>query len=253
MSVLILDLECTALDTTKARIIEVGAMVTPLDFSTSLGAMNSLVWESGYPALSQETIDVTRITQQMLDDEARSLSDTVALLKVVADPKDLLFVCAFNVDYDKPVFIENMRRSAMTMDPFINHIIQLPWVCGLRDVPNHYKFKSRKLAHLALEYGVPVDPSKLHRALGDVELTRKMLHAVPTTADKMYEYQQIPWVVLKANVTFDQKDLAKAAGFSWQKVHGDDREYTKTWCKRVKETEIEKELNYEFKVSRIPN
>lgn len=251
MSVLIIDVESTSLNVNQARIIELGAMITPLDFSYSLGTMNSLVKDSTYPALTQETIDVTRITQQMLNEEARTPGQAVELLKTIIDPKELLFVCAFNVEYDKPVFIEDMKRSGLTMDPVINHIIQLPWVCGLRDVASHQKFKSRKLSHLALEYGVPVDPAQLHRALGDVELTRKMLHAVPTSADVMYEYQKIPWVVLKAHVAFDQKDLAKAAGFSWQKVHGDEREYTRAWVKRIKTTEVEKESNYEFRVSQI--
>jgi DNA polymerase III epsilon subunit-like protein len=137
------------------------------------------------------------------------------------------------------------------MDPVINHLIQLPWICGLRDVKEHNQFKSRRLSHLALEYGVTVYPNKLHRAYGDVELTREMLHAVPTTAEKMYEYQQIPWVVVKAFVTFDQKDLAKAQGYSWERVHGLDRVFQKTWCKRIKQTELEKELSHEFRVEQI--
>lgn len=251
MSVLILDFEATDLDVTKARIIEMGAMITPLDFSSVIAGCNSLVWESGYPALTDEVMNVTHINQQMLNDEARTPDQAVELLKTIVDPKEIIFVCAFNVDYDKPVFINDMKRSGLTMDPVVNHLIQLPWVCGLRDVSSNFKFKSRRLSHLALEYGVAVDPKELHRAYGDVELTRKMLHAVPTTADKMYEYQQIPWVYLKAMVTFDQKDLAKAAGFTWEKALGDDRHFAKTWLKRVKATEVEKELSYSFKVVRL--
>lgn len=251
MGVLILDLEATALDTKQARIIEIGAMFTDDNFEREIAGINTLVWESGYPALTEEVMRVTNINQEMLVKEDVSMQKAVDVLKCVADPRDINFVCAFNVDYDKAVFVEDMRRGSFTMDPFINHIIGIPWICGLRDVESNYKFKSRRLAHLALEYGVTVDPRKLHRAYGDVQLTRKMLHAAGATAQSMQAYQQIPWVVLKAKVGFDDKDKAKAAGFTWQQVHGDDRVYTKQWVKKIKQTDIEKESNYDFRVEQI--
>ncbi len=251
MATLIIDTEATSLATDQARIIEFGAMLTPNDFSHEIAGVNTLVWESGYPALTDEVVKVTHINQEMLNKEARTMEQMVQLLAMTIDPKDVEFVCAFNTDYDKPVFIENMKRFALTMHPLINHLVQVPWVCGMRDVVEHTQFKARRLSHLALEYGITVDPTKLHRAYGDVSLTRQLLHAVPTTAEKMWQYQQIPWVVLKAKVSFDDKDKAKLAGYSWQQVHGDDRVFVKNWIKRVKQTDIETEMNREFRVEQI--
>ncbi len=252
MSVLILDFEATGVDANTVRTLEIGAQVTPNDFSEPLISMSQLVWGSGYPALTNEVQEVTGITQRLLDDAAVPPEDAFKLLSDII-PDDLEFCVAFNRSYDEALFKAEAKRLALGIMRGGNILLQVPWLCAMVDVEENYKFKSWKLKHLALDHGVTVNPKELHRAINDVELTRKMLHSVPTCAEKMYEFQKEPWVYLQAQVSFANKDLAKAQGFTWERAKGDDsdRVFTKTWVKRVKSSHVEREMDHGFKVITI--
>jgi hypothetical protein len=52
-------------------------------------------------------------------------------------------------------------------------------------------------------------------------------------------YQAIPFVTIRAMVNFDNKELAKAQRFSWEKIG--DKVYTKQWVKRIKQDRFEEE------------
>jgi DNA polymerase III epsilon subunit-like protein len=247
MSLLLIDFEATSVDAKTARILEVGAMIVPSDFSGSGEGVSQLVWESGYPALTPEVERVTHISQDMLTKEGVPLARAVELLgDIVSD--EIEFVVAYNSQYDETLFRAEMERTALSMDPKMNYLLQVPWLCAMSDIESNYQFKSWRLMHVALEYGVTVNPKLLHRAIADVELMRLMLQASGAHPQEMYAFQQEPWIYVAAEVKAPWTDggkssaEAKSLGFRWQQA-GDDRVFEKTWVKRIKSRQWEDLLN----------
>jgi hypothetical protein len=57
-----------------------------------------------------------------------------------------------------------------------------------------------------------------------------------------------PLCVIKAHVTYDERELAKALGFRWEKVDG--HTVPKTWIKEIRKAKLEAErAKAEFHIS----
>lgn len=259
MSKLLIDFESTGVDTKTARITEIGAMITT-DNWTEVTGISELVWQSGYPALTPEVVKVTHITQQMLNEQGISMVAAMALLCTLVEEFKPTHVVAYNKAYDEALFRAELVRQPELMDiPYMKELAALPWVCAMSDIEKNYEFKSWRLMHVALEHGVTVNPTILHRAIADVELMRQMLVNSGETADTMYTFQKIPWVYVEAIVKKpwddggESTDLAKKHGYSWERARGDDtqRSFSKKWIKRIKEKNYEQELALPFQVRRL--
>jgi len=254
MAVLLFDLEATGKDPKEARIIEIGAMITNDSFDEPVVQYSQLVWESGYPALTDEVIKVTGISQEELSSGGIPLKDAFKQLAELIGP-EVTHIIAYNRGYDEVLTKTEMSRNGLD---FV--FPSIPWVCSMMDIEESVPFKvPKKMMYLALDHGVAVNPKELHRAISDVELMRKLLKASGTTPQKMLEYQRSPWVYMRAKVQKPWEDngkstaLAKAQGYSFEKCFGDDsgRSFEKCWVKRIKEKDLEKELTHDFKVVRL--
>jgi DNA polymerase III alpha subunit (gram-positive type) len=260
MNVLHIDFEATSKEAKLARPIEIGAMVTDENFKPIEGRSCSvLVKGEDYPPLSEEIIKVTGITQEELNHHGLlPLTAFIEVLGKLVD-KDIGAVVAYNADYDKTVFIEEMFRQQYTMNPKMSWLMNVPWVCAMADIRKNYEFKSWRLAHVALEHGCTVCLKDLHRAINDVKLMVDMLQRSGETVHSMVAFKNIPWVYAKAVVAKPWEDkgvqstIAKQAGFSWERAKGDysDRVFPKQWVTRVKEDEYQKLLTIPLKVERI--
>ena len=254
MKILLIDFETTGIDTTTDRIIEVGAMLVDEKWDV-LKSLSFLVKDQSYPALTADIQRITNISQEDLDkngispnDFARQLSDFIE--------GDLNYAVAFNRSFDENIFKTEMARGGFGMFPGINRILQVPWLCAMVDIESNYQFKSWKQAHLALEYGITVNPKELHRAVADVELMRKILIESKATPQSLYDFQIMPWVFLHALIPAPWtdggvgKNAAVKAGYNWEVAKGTDGpKFEKTWVKRVKKHKVEDEIkSVPFKV-----
>lgn len=242
--VLLLDIESTGLDAKADRIIELGMMVTSSDFKVIHEEYNKLVWDDTYPTLTPEIEELTGITQEEL------LGNSIKPWLAMQDFNELIFkhepefIIAYNSEFDRSFIDEELKRN--------NHDVMANWLCAMQDIDTNKKSKSWKLMHLALDYGVPVDPNELHRAINDVELMRKVLVASSAKPSDMFTYRMAPSVYIRAVVEAPWKDngagiaKAKSLGFSWEKVRGDTRMFEKCWVKLLKETELTERNNYPF-------
>jgi DNA polymerase III epsilon subunit-like protein len=245
MQALIIDFEGTGLDTSKESIIEIGAQLVDDKFNP-LSSLSVLV--RAEQRISPEIEKITGITQAEVDAEGIPLGAAMGMLSHVLTD-EVGYIIAYNREYDEALFRTEMVRHEICALPSVNQVLNLPWLCAMRDIERNYEFKCWKLSHLALDYGIAVDPAKLHRAINDVELTRKMLQASGVTALQMYQYQTTPWAYLQALIpapwTDGGKGKAEASklGYSWEKAKGTDAPvFEKAWVKRVKEHKIEDEL-----------
>jgi len=238
MSLLLIDFESSGLDVQQDKIIEVGAMLCDNKFNVQ--EKLSMLVNPGQP-VSDVITKVTGITNDMLVGESDIHEMFEELGTMVS--MELTYVIAFNRAFDEQLFKAEVRRHDMTLDPKMNYLVQVPWLCAMADIEQHMEFKSWKQMHIALDHGITVNPKELHRAINDVELMRQILLASGTTPEKMYEYQTSPWLYIRAMVRKPWEDngegiaQAKALGYGWEQAKGDasGKRFEKCWVKRIKE------------------
>lgn len=258
-----IDTETQGFDLQRDHITEIGAVVfNPITFEV-VHSMNTLVYEPHYRPQTEEIVGITGITDNML--KAGGISFVQALLmldKMIASSGGISHFVAHNAEFDRRVLhAELTKASDKIPDEVRAKYKDIPWVCTLRDVKHPDKFKSKKLAHLALDYGVPVDPRELHRAVADVQLMLQMLKAAKADFAHIVGRAAVADVIIRAIIPSPfgakgdggkGKDAAKANGFGWQKAPGTDGPTIElSWLKKVKEDEIEKEeqaLGYKVKI-----
>ncbi len=104
-----------------------------------------------------------------------------------------------------------------------------PWICSRIDIVWPQYSSSRKLVDIMLAHGLGV--SHVHRALADVisivrlfERCAEMGHSV----DDMLTLAMRPKFLYRALVSYNQKDQARACGFSWNAT-------SKWWTRRLVE------------------
>lgn len=258
-SSLLIDFEATGKDNTQDRITEIGAMLVDTDSLEIQGTFSQLVWDKSYPKLTAEVEQITGITQHELSTQGTPLPAAMdSMYEVFADRwEDIEFIVAYNADYDSGLYRAEAVRNVLT-----NHVTHAKlsgqWLCAMKDIESNYKYRSWKLAHIALDKMVAVDPKDLHRAINDVILMHKMLQASPESLRDVHEFKTTPWVYLQAQVPKPWVDggvgvaEAKKLGFSWERAAGDDRVFEKTWVKRVKEKDVAGQIDgASFRVVRI--
>jgi hypothetical protein len=124
------------------------------------------------------------------------------------------------------------------------HLQRLPWIDTLTDIPYPAEISTRKLSYLAADHGF-INPFQ-HRALFDVLTMLNVLSRYELGA--ILEFQQIPWVTIQANVSYDDRMLAKEARFFWQAIG--DKKYPNKWVKRIKKNVFEEEkASYRFPIT----
>ncbi len=260
MRALILDTETTGLDTSKERIIELGYRVVDENFDSTTEGDSTLMWDPSYPVLTNEVVRITGIDQDLLFKQYVSPQlGFLRLSETIMHHGPNVVIC-YNTAYDEAIMRAEIARGAFGLMPGINFILENNWLCAMRDNESNYAKKCWTLSHLALDYGVAVDPANLHRAMGDVELTQAMLKASGATVTKLLEFNKAPWVTLAAMTEKPwldggkSTDLAKKKGYSWEIPKGDisGKKFDKTWVKRVKEHLVEQEIKEtSFQVSVI--
>lgn len=249
MKCLLLDTETTGLDNKKDRIIELGYMFTDSMFNPIRAGEAHLVRDESYPEVTDEITKITGISQQMLLDQAKAPLAVFSMFsnEILSMEPDV--IVAYNSPFDMGMLKEEIERNKFDMFAGIEAFLKLPVICAMSDVESNYDFKCWKLSHLALDKGVAIDPKELHRALGDVELMRRMLVSTNTNAQEIIAYQNEPWITVRAVTTKPWEDdgkstnEAKKRGYSWETAKGDPERkvHTKAWVKRIKEKKFAEE------------
>jgi DNA polymerase III epsilon subunit-like protein len=247
VAVLLIDFEATGKEPKEARILEIGAMLVTDDFEPTGTEISQLVYEPGYPALSDEVKQITGLDEKILLEGGIPLSEALVKLGGLVGP-NVRYAIAFNKAYDEVLFKEELARVGV-MDSGLARLFSMPWLCAMVDIESNYKHKCWRLSHLSLEYGITVNPKELHRAINDVELTRKLLKATGTTPSEMFAFMNTEWLYVQAVIQKPWKDggvgrdKAKERGYNWQSAKGDPSGtvFDSTWVKRIKEKDFSKE------------
>lgn len=230
MKLLGLDFETSGLDPQQDRIIEIGAVLWDTDRKAPLEVLGRLVQHPGLK-LSDEITQLTGITQEDLDQQGIPIETALARLRELLDHAD--FVVAHNGNqFDRP-FLEEALNRASLMDLLWNK----PWIDTMTDVPYPESIRTRKLNHLAADHQV-FNPLP-HRAVFDVVVMLQILSQYPIA--EVVELAKSPTLEIRANVSYEDRNLAKDRGYRWDGER-------KIWFKTIKELHLDRESQAGFPI-----
>ena len=225
MRLLFVDFESTwtnPVDPKEALITEVGAALFDWDKQTPLALYSDLVWSPNHPKSPEDLVELTGITDSMLEDYG--VPPGVALCKLKALCSSADFLVAHNgTGFDKPLLKAECERHGEEMP-------ETPWIDTRCDVPYSKKIQGRKLIYLAADHGF-INPFQ-HRALFDCLTTAEVLK--PYDILEVIELSKQPLIHAVAKVSYKDRALAKEAGYYW------DGE-KKQWFRPMKESLFEAE------------
>lgn len=252
---LLIDFETTGLSPEKDKIIEIGAELVTNDYDHVFSFSTLVQHPKMDLVITPEIEEITGINIDMIKDTGMPVND--AFVKLHGLAVQAKHTIAYNAAFDEGFFRPQLERTQRDTGPMLNFLRE-PWLCAMNDVETNAKFKCKKLSHIALDHGIVVDPSKLHRAIDDVHLMRDFLIATGKSPQDLFDYKNIPSVYLQAMIPAPWTDkgagttLAKKAGFSYERAGYDERTFDKSWVKRVKQNKVEEEIkNCPFKIKEL--
>jgi DNA polymerase-3 subunit epsilon len=201
-TLLILDTETTGLDPAEDRIVEVGAVLWSVQHACTLSSWSELVVGDDNPAESVNRIPGSALALGL------ELPRVLGTLRALAARADV--VVAHNAPFDRAFVGEDLGR---------------PWVCSMEDLAWPRPSGGRNLTAIALAHDVGV--LSAHRALADCLILARLFERVVELGHDVGEMLRRglrPKVAYQAMVSYADRDLAKAAGFSWD---GDAKRWTR--------------------------
>jgi DNA polymerase-3 subunit epsilon len=200
---LILDTETTALDPSAGKVIEVGVILYSVEHASTIACASVVL-----PADANPCEAINGIPPAILAD-AESLAEFRASFALLLRRSDV--IVAHNAEFDRQWFTPSVAplRPAESW-------LSLPWLCTMNDFAWPRGKAGDGLVSLALAHGVGV--SSAHRALTDCLLIAALFDRMPLFGrdlQAMFAHAMRPTAIFRALVSFEQKDLAKNAGFKW--------------------------------------
>lgn len=230
-----LDLETTSLDPNTARIIEIGAVLYDIDRKRPVELLSFLVKHPGL-IIPPEIVTLTGIEPEYIQRFGRERGEVFLTLNHLANQADAL-VAHNGAAFDLPVLTNNLHDGGFSLS-----MTNLPLIDTMTDPPYPPEMGScRKLRHLCAEHGFIHDDSA-HRAVFDVMAMLRVLSHYDIPA--LIERSKSPQVIIRANISYLDRQLAKDAGFQWDPQQ-------RAWMKTIRELDWPQESRRsEFSVSR---
>lgn len=210
MNILILDTETTGLHIENgAKVIEVAAVLYSAAHKNILQVAQTLI-----PCDANEAIEVNNITPELSMQviNASPMLDTIKTMAIWSSA-----IVAHNAEFDKK-FIKSL--------PHLEELGGMPWICSCHDFEWPKTKSGCKLIEICVSLNVPVVSA--HRALADCLLLAECFSKVDDLQGRL-EKASAPKKLYKALVSYNDRQLAKDAGFVWDSL------IKKEWGKRLTE------------------
>jgi DNA polymerase-3 subunit epsilon len=220
---LFLDFEATDKDVATARITQVGFSIYDIERKKELYHFSSLILPEGEYEIDPVAAAITGISKEQLEEFGIALTKVFDVL--VRHLNGVDFLAAHNLhNYDLPLLLNEVKRLG-------REEFQLPKLIDTRfDIPWPEHIETRKLTYLAAELGI-VNPAA-HSARHDVDLMAMLFFKFPVEAT--IARSESPQIWVRANVSYDNREKAKARRFLWD---GNN----KWWVKFFKQCDFDKE------------
>ena len=216
MKLLGIDFETSGLSADKDTITEAGLVLYDTELRAPVRISGFLV-KGGL--ITAEITRITGITQRAVD--AYGYEPAAALKAITSFANQADYFVAHNAPFDKS-FLAALDNGLANSKPWVDSRTDLP--------PGAYKLgKSASLKYLCADHGFLYSA---HRAVNDV-LAMLQLMAM-YDIDAIIKRSQIPNVEVRAQVSFDDRILAKERGYYWKPE-------LKQWRKPMKLDEVQAE------------
>tara|TARA_B100000614_G_scaffold61087_1_gene54097 strand:- start:544 stop:1380 length:837 start_codon:yes stop_codon:yes gene_type:complete len=219
-SILIIDTETTGLDEKKDEVIEVGCILFNVPSKAVLSQLSFLL-----PVKNNQAEFINKISSEV-SNIPQPWNDSLNLFLKLVDFAD--YIVAHNVEFDKKWFNDKNLPS-----------LDKNWICSLDDIDWSFlkTLKSRpSVTDLSIAFNIPV--WNLHRALSDCYYLSEVFKRCENLQELLFKASQ-PRYLYKAIVSYEDRTLAKNAGFRWNSpVQG-------AWTRKLSENEA---TNLDFKV-----
>ncbi len=221
-SILILDTETTGLDENNDEVIEIGCILFNVPLKSVISQLSFVlpVENNAAEFINGISVDVSNVMQPWKE-------GIQFFLKLI---ESCDFIVAHNAAFDKKWFGKGYLPS-----------INKKWVCSLDDI--NWSFKKNikirpSVTDLALGFNIPV--WNLHRALSDCYYISEVFKKIDNLEDLLLKATE-PKYLYKAIVSYEDRSLAKNAGFRWNSpVQG-------AWTRKLSETEAT-ELDFKVEI-----
>lgn len=197
-------------------VTEVGAVLYDTKIGQPVRIYSELLhWED--ENISHEATEYTGITNDLVQRWGQSPKFVACELRSLIKSCDAI-VAHNGLGFDKPILVNwsELKESVNSK----------PWIDTTIDVPYPNNCRSRNLTYLTAFHRL-MNPFP-HRAVTDVMLMLEILNLYDV--DDIFKTAQSPLVKVVANVSFAEKDLAKAQGFMWD---GTNKKWYKNRRKRT--------------------
>ena len=214
-NILILDTETTGLDNEKDDCLEVGSILFNVKSRSVLAQQSFLlpVETNNAEKINNIPAEITRVPQPMFE--------AIKYFESLVQVSDV--IVAHNAEFDRQWFGLNKLPP-----------IKKQWICSMDDMtwPADKQLKTRpSVRDLALAYGVPV--WNLHRALTDCIYLAEVFKRC-SELEKLLIRALEPKVLIRAEISYENRHLAKNAGFRWNDaIKG-------AWSRKMSHRDIEK-------------
>ncbi len=214
-NILILDTETTGLDNKKDDCLEVGSILFNVKNRSVLAQQSFLlpVEINNAEKINNIPAEITRLPQP--------LSEAIKYFESLVRVSDV--IVAHNAEFDMKWFGLNELPQ-----------IEKQWICSMDDItwPVDRQLKTRpSVRDLALAYGVPV--WNAHRALTDCIYLAEVFKRC-SELEKMLIRALEPKVLLRAEISYEKRHLARNAGFRWNDaIKG-------AWSRKMSRRDMEK-------------
>ncbi|WP_269610004.1 3'-5' exonuclease [Prochlorococcus marinus] len=214
-NILILDTETTGLDNVNDDCIEVGSILFNVKSRSVLAQQSFLlpVEINKAEKINKIPAEITRLPQP--------LSEAIKYFESLVRVSDL--IVAHNAEFDMKWFGLNKLPQ-----------IEKQWICSMDDItwPADRQLKTRpSVRDLALAYGIPVWDA--HRALTDCIYLAEVFKRC-SELEKLLIRALEPKVLFRAEISYEDRLLAKNAGFRWNDaIKG-------AWSRKMSRRDMEK-------------
>tara|TARA_B100000579_G_scaffold274855_1_gene227104 strand:+ start:1700 stop:2563 length:864 start_codon:yes stop_codon:yes gene_type:complete len=222
-NLLILDTETTGLDNEIDECLEVGSILFNVKSRSVLAQQSFLlpVENNNAERINNIPAEITRLPQPIFE--------AIKYFESLVQVSDV--IVAHNAEFDMKWFGQNKLPH-----------IKKPWICSMDDMtwPSDKQLKSRpSVKDLALAYGVPV--WNAHRALTDCIYLSEVFKRC-NELEKLLSRALEPKILVRAEVSYENRHLAKNAGFRWNDaIKG-------AWSRKISRRDME---NLEFHVHEV--
>lgn len=201
-------------------ITEVGAVLWDTDANCPVKMMNKLVYQG--KIIAEEATQYTGITNEMIAQHGFSLRETLQELIIMANEAEYI-VAQNGLMFDRPLLKQELATVGLEQ-----HNPTKLWLDTTCDVPYPKNCRNTNLTYLAgFHLILNCFP---HRAVADVLTMMSVLGKYDL--GQVIKNASQPTLQVRALVPYDQRDLAKKAGFYWEPKE-------KLWLKNIRKGEFE--------------